>query len=131
MITVRRQCWSACAAVAVAYLLVVQALVAGIALGTQAGVFQLDADIHVICNSAGAPSSPRGSEQPADRSDHQICCILGCAMFGPLAAPSSAAFTTSGVQAAAATVARSQSDDRIDTELERSPRKTRAPPRAV
>ena len=131
MITVRRRCWSACGAVAVAYLLVIQTLVAGIALGTQAGFFQRDADIHVICSSAGAPSSPRGPEQPADRSEHQICCIVGCAMFGPLAVPSPAAFTISGVQAAAATVARSQSDDRIDSELDRSSRKTRAPPGAA
>jgi hypothetical protein len=119
--------------VAAAYLLVVQTLVAGIALGTRAGFFKLDAEAHVICSSVGASSSPRGPEQPTDpdRSEHQICCILGCAMGGPIAGPPPATFAISGVQVAAAIVARSQSDDRIDITLERSPRKTRAPPRAA
>jgi hypothetical protein len=125
----RRQGWSSCVAIAAAYLLVVQTLVTGIVLGLQAGSIQAGVDGHVICNSVGAPSAPQGSGQPADPSEHQTCCILGCRMLGPTALPLSASSITLGAPAAAATLAPSQPSDRIGADLERSPRKTRAPPR--
>jgi hypothetical protein len=131
VITSRRQCWSSWVAIAAAYLLVVQTLVTGIVLGLQAGAIQAGVDGHVICSSVGAPSAPDGSGQPADPSEHQTCCILGCRMLGPIALPLPAYSISVGMPVAAATLARSQPGDRIGADLERSPRKTRAPPRAA
>ena len=66
---------------AAVYLLVVQTLVSGIALGIHPGFLKLDDGAHIICSSAGAPSPARGPDLPADRSEHQICCILGLSLI--------------------------------------------------
>ncbi|MFC7399148.1 DUF2946 family protein [Chelatococcus sp. GCM10030263] len=81
----RRQGWDLWVALGVAYLVVVQMLVTGIALGAQAAPSrQLST---VICTFHGTATAPDGTGQPPDHAHLPACCVLGCSMFGPTVAP--------------------------------------------
>ncbi|MFG1293036.1 hypothetical protein [Xanthobacter versatilis] len=79
--------WRAWTAVAAAYLLVLQVLVTGIAGGVHAASFGLDPAATAMCGP-----SAHGGTAPADDGalpphDSLSCCVLGCSMLGPGAAP--------------------------------------------
>lgn len=78
------------AALAVAYLLVLQSVLGALAFGSGPAVSQLDAFGNVICTHEGAAGRPAGDPQ-----QHQHdCCLLGCNLtaFAHGAPPASEAF---------------------------------------
>lgn len=91
--TIPHPAWRAWTAVAAAYLLVLQVLVMGIAGGAHAAPLSLDHVVTVMCG----PSAHGGTALPVDGgpAPHQSpsCCVLGCSMFGPGAAPPPASWS--------------------------------------
>jgi hypothetical protein len=71
----------------VAYLVVVQMLVTGIALGAQAAPNPQAGLSTVICSFHETAAAPDGTGQPSDHAHLPACCVLGCSMFGPSVAP--------------------------------------------
>jgi len=69
-------------AVAAAYLLVLQAVFAGLASGAQAGGMTLDRALAMtLCAPGEMPATP-GSDQSVPHHDRMNCCVLGCALSG-------------------------------------------------
>jgi hypothetical protein len=84
----RRQGRDIWVALGVAYLVVVQMLVTGIALGAQAAPNPQAGLSTVICSfHETATTGPDGTGQPSDHAHLPACCVLGCSMFGPTVAP--------------------------------------------
>ncbi|MFG1372932.1 hypothetical protein V5F32_12225 [Xanthobacter oligotrophicus] len=90
--TIPHPAWRAWTAVAAAYLLVLQVLVTGIAGGAHAASFGLDPIATAMCGPSahGAMVPPDDGALPPHQS--LSCCVLGCSMFGPDAAPPPAAW---------------------------------------
>lgn len=113
-------------ALALAYVLVLQALLGGVASGAHAaGGVTVDAYGQVLClgSSASAPS-------PADPSHHAPdCCTTGCNMSAgsALPPPANAALAAPSVQPLRTALPRTP---RLALAAARSPRHTRAPPLA-
>lgn len=83
--TSRRQGWSFVVALSAAYLLVLQLLLTGLALGTHAAPSLADGTQGVICRGMGTGgSTPDAPTAPPHLPD---CCQLGCLM-GTALAPS-------------------------------------------
>jgi hypothetical protein len=83
----RRQGWDVWVALGAAYLVVVQMLVTGIALGAQAAPSRQADLFTVICSFHGTTAAPDGPGQSSDHAHLPACCVLGCSMFGPTVAP--------------------------------------------
>ncbi|WP_341992119.1 DUF2946 family protein [Azorhizobium sp. AG788] len=125
-----RPAWREWTAYAAAYLLVLQVLLTGMALGAQAAPALWDEFGGAICANAGAEGGPTA---PVD-GDHHLpaCCGFGCVMSGaaPLSPPpaiiSLLALTPVAVIAVAFDATTFAPHDQTY-----SPSKARAPPRAV
>ncbi len=111
------------AALAVAYLLVLQSVLGAFAFGTGPSAAQLDAFGNVICTHEGAGERPAGDPQ------HQHnCCVLGCNLsaFAHGAPPASEiAFGAVWSEPLASVLPVS---DAPAVERERTPSNPRAPP---
>lgn len=113
--------WRRCGGVLAAYLLVLQAIVAGLAIGAQ----PVAADpFAVICHTSDAA----GSTEPEKRHiGFPKCCVAGCPMLGGGMAPP-AAFTPTPPTAAGRLVSRMAAHGPAAPSSQRTPRSTRAPP---
>jgi hypothetical protein len=80
----RRDLWVALGA---AYLVLVQMLVTGIALGAEATPSRQAGLPTVICSFRGSSAVPDGTGHPSGPAHLPECCTLGCSMFGPTVAP--------------------------------------------
>lgn len=78
-------------AVAAAYLVVLQAVFAGLASGANAAAFSLDRALALtLCAGGEAPAGT--SHGDAAAHDQSSCCLLGCALSGGGAPAAPAAF---------------------------------------
>lgn len=124
--SIRRQGLSFVVALGVAYLLVLQILLAGVALGSHAGPLLSEGSGAILCSTAAQAPSPEGPRSLPHLPD---CCSLGC-LAGTTAPPASSVVATlipiaREVRAGfppIATAARAESRWHI-------PRNSRAPPR--
>lgn len=131
-----RTSWRAWAAIAAAYLLVLQMLAVGLGAGAQAG--QLAATqvaaaqgadaFGVICSSAPAEDGSQTGGGAPSHHDGQDCCVLGCPMFGPAAAPPPAAEGFAAPVRHAASILMRGADFSAAPGQRRSPSRARAPP---
>lgn len=69
-------------AVAAAYLLVLQAVFAGLASGAQAGGFTLDRSLAMTLCAPGEMPPLSGTDKGTPNHDRMSCCVLGCALSG-------------------------------------------------
>ena len=69
-------------AIIAAYLLVLQAVFAGLASGAHAGSMVLDRTLAMTLCAPGTSLSGGGSENGAATHDQMTCCIMGCAFSG-------------------------------------------------
>lgn len=69
-------------AIAAAYLLVLQAVFAGLASGAQAGGVALDRSLAMTLCAPGEMPVASGGDQGASHHDRSDCCVLGCALSG-------------------------------------------------
>ncbi|MFG1426826.1 DUF2946 family protein [Roseixanthobacter glucoisosaccharinicivorans] len=125
-----RTSWRAWAAIAAAYLLVLQMLAVGLAAGAQAAqaAAQGPDAFGVICSSSPTENgSPTEGGAPAHH-DGLDCCVLGCPMFGPAAAPPPAAEGFVAPVRHAAAMLRRGADFSAAPGQRRSPSRARAPP---
>lgn len=106
-----------------AYLLVAQALFAGLATGASAA--PRDAFGQVLCTTTDAD----GRDAPSQSPHLADCCALGCAMFGPGVAPPPDAAALSGAQDPAHVSAELPRESAASWVSERRPQNSRAPPR--
>ncbi len=74
--------WKTCTALVVAYLLVFQLLILGVAVGAQASVVGSAGADGILCTASGAHSSDAPTED--DRGHIGQCCTVGCPMLGGL-----------------------------------------------
>ena len=126
-----RQGWRRVAAVAAAYLLVLQAVLTGLALGAHADPAGRGALATVICSSAGPGGGDDQSGLPFEHSDWIACCVLGCGMSSLGLAPPLAGTGVARIPPAEAIALRWVPRAQPGRGFERSPRNTRAPPRAA
>lgn len=76
----RRAGWKSWVALAAAYLVVLQAVFAGLASGANAASLSLDRTLALtLCASGAAPMGQGDGAAPHDPSG---CCLLGCALSG-------------------------------------------------
>ena len=125
----RRHGWRCRVALGAAYLLVVQALLAGLTTGVAAARLTPDAFDFVICSSNGAKHVSQSAAQQRDGSHLPNCCVIGCGMFVPSLAPLAATGSMQVGRTLARLVAISFTDVEIDRRRARSPGNPRAPPR--
>ena len=126
-----RQGWRRTAAVAAAYLLVLQAVLTGLALGVHADPAGRGALATIICSTAGPELGDHQSGLPFEHSDWIACCVLGCGMSGLGLAPPPVGAGAAPITPAAAIALRWVPRAQLGRGFERSPRNTRAPPRAA
>jgi hypothetical protein len=69
-------------AIAAAYLLVLQAVFAGMASGAHAGGMSLDRTLAMTLCAPGEMSPAGRSDQGTAQHDQMTCCVLGCALSG-------------------------------------------------
>lgn len=69
-------------ALAAAYLLVLQAVFAGLASGAQAGGVTLDRSLAMTLCAPGEMPVTSGGDQGTPHHDRMNCCVLGCALSG-------------------------------------------------
>jgi hypothetical protein len=119
----RRSGWRIGGAVVAAYLLVLQAALAGLTWGAHASAPTADMFGGIICS----PSTPDGVPAPDDPRALPPCCVTGCPMAAA-AAPAPDVVQAPRPKADAVTVAAGAAFDVVPHALERSPRTTRAPP---
>lgn len=79
--------WKAWTAWIAAYVLVLQMLVAGMAMGVRAAPLMGEGGDAVLCLSAASEDAPKPDGGGAGHAGLPNCCILGCAMFGAAAVP--------------------------------------------
>ena len=74
--------WKTCTALVVAYLLVFQLLILGVAVGAQASAAGPAGPDGILCSSSASHSS----EAPAEGDSGHLgqCCTVGCPMLGGL-----------------------------------------------
>ncbi len=124
--TGKRQGWSFVVALGAAYLLVLQLLLTGLALGTHAAPSLADSTNGVICLGTGTGgSTPDAPTAPPHLPD---CCQLGCLM-GTVLAPATAVAVAAAFpsEAVSSSFLPPTSVVRGD-EGWRTPRNSRAPP---
>lgn len=131
----QRTAWRDWTAIAAAYLLVLQILAVGLAAGAQAAMQGADAS-GIICTTSqasksqapGAPGPDGGRPAGHDGPD---CCVMGCPMFTPAAAPPPAigGITTPAMRPALAI--RMRGEPRLVSDQRHSPGLARAPPVAA
>lgn len=79
-------------AIIAAYVLVLQAVFAGLASGAHAGGMSLDRTLAMtLCAPGEMPAGSR-SDQGNAHHDQMTCCVLGCAFFGSGASAAPTAF---------------------------------------
>jgi hypothetical protein len=125
----RRHGWRSRVALGAVYLLVVQALLAGLTTGVSAARLPRDAFDFVICSSNDAKHVSHSTGQQRDGSDPPNCCVVGCSMFVPNVAPLPATGSMQVGRMLARLVAISFTDVEVDRHRVRSPGNSRAPPR--
>jgi hypothetical protein len=79
-------------AIIAAYLLVLQAVFAGLTSGAHAGGLSLDRTLAMTLCAPGEIPAGSGSDQGSARHDQMTCCVLGCAFSGSGAAAGPATF---------------------------------------
>jgi hypothetical protein len=126
-----RQGWRRAAAVAAAYLLVLQAVLTGLALGAHTDSSGRGAFVAIICSTAGPGAGDDHSGRPFEHSDWITCCVLGCGMSGLGLAPPPAGAGAAPIPPAEAIALRWFPRAHVGRGFERSPRNTRAPPQAA
>lgn len=87
------RCSSRWVAIAAAYLLVLQAVFAGMASGAHAATMSLDRSLTVTLCAPGEMPAGSNSDRSAAQHDQMTCCVLGCAFSGSSAPPAAAGFT--------------------------------------
>lgn len=78
--------WKAWTALVAAYVLVMQLLAVGLAAGAQVAV-QGPETSGIICSSSQGQNVPGTDGGGSSHHDGLGCYVLGCPMFGPVAAP--------------------------------------------
>ncbi|MFG1412175.1 DUF2946 family protein [Xanthobacter sp. VTT E-85241] len=130
-----RTSWRAWAAIAAAYLLVLQMLAVGLAAGAQAA--QVAAQVSaaqgpdafaILCSSAPAEDASQTGDGTPSHHDGLDCCVMGCPMFGPAAAPPPAAEGFVVPVRHAASILMRGADVSAAPGQRRSPSRARAPP---
>jgi len=116
-------------AISAAFLLVLQALLAGLSSGAQAAPVQRDYFGGIICAFEGTSHSPDDGA-PGAPSHVPNCCILGCSMFGPSVAPPPDLIVLHSPALVALAARRPPTLALLGLGAERTPRQTRAPPLA-
>lgn len=113
-------------ALVAAYLLVLQALLGGLAAGTHAGAgVTVDAFGQVICRGASA-----GTSSPSDPAHHTPdCCTTGCQTSAATGLPPVAVALGAPVETASHLASRPRADS-APRGLEQRPHNARAPPLA-
>ena len=81
-----RSGWRTWVALAACYLLVVQAMVAGLSVTGHAAQIAGGPFASVVCTPEGARPAPGGGRVPAGQH-HMGCCLIGCSVTGPTVAP--------------------------------------------
>lgn len=83
--TRHRPAWKDWTALIAAYVLVLQAIVLGLASGAMAAP-RLDGPGALLCHGADPRSAPASGDGSLPHGD-EPCCPMGCAALGPLVAP--------------------------------------------
>lgn len=122
---VRASTWRSTAVVLAAYLLVLQATLAGLTIGATAA--PSDVFGQVICATQGANTPDAPGQAPHKAS----CCMIGCAMFGPGVAPPPDAVRLTDADLVERSVGAPPSTPTLRRAVDRTPRNSRAPPRNV
>jgi hypothetical protein len=125
----RRHRWHSWLALGAAYLVVIQALLAGLSIGVSAAPNGVEPAGFVICSQRDMqpPAADGPGREPA-RQHGANCCVLGCDMFGPSVAPPPAIAASLALQTFARPAAMAIYRYRVNARLERTPRNPRAPP---
>jgi hypothetical protein len=125
-----RTSWRAWAAIAAAYLLVLQMLAVGLAAGVQAApaAGQGPDAFAILCSSAPAEDASQTGDGAPSHHDGLDCCVMGCPMFGPTAAPPPAAQGFVAPVRHAASIPMRGADVSAAPGQRRSPSRARAPP---
>lgn len=80
-------------AIAAAYLLVLQAVFAGLASGAHAANMSLDRTVAMTLCAPGEMPAGSNSDRSAAQHDQMTCCVPGCALSVSGAPPVAAGFT--------------------------------------
>ncbi|OYZ93309.1 MAG: hypothetical protein B7Y01_01370 [Xanthobacter sp. 17-67-6] len=125
-----RTSWRAWTAIAAAYLLVLQMLAVGLAAGVQAApaAAQGPDAFAILCSSAPAEDGSQTGDGAPSHHDGMDCCVLGCPMFGPAAAPPPAVQGFVAPVRHAASLLMRGADFSAAPGQRRSPSRARAPP---
>lgn len=116
-------------ALAVAYLLVLQAFLGGAASGAHAGVM-LDTFGQVLCRGMGG-NEEKGARSSGDDLHHTPdCCITGCQTSTGAGLPPPAGFSAAMPFVLLSGTATASVIEAVLHDTERTPRHTRAPPLA-
>ncbi|MEP9348366.1 hypothetical protein [Xanthobacter sp. KR7-225] len=118
--------WKLPVAWAVAYLLVMQMVLAGFALGAQAGQARGQAT-GILCAASGSSDSGGGDSPPASHVD---CCVSGCPMAGALWIPAPGQASVPAPQFIAARKAPPPAAEGLEPARREDPQSARGPPRA-
>ncbi|PAP93553.1 DUF2946 family protein [Mesorhizobium wenxiniae] len=113
------------AAIAAAYLLVLQSMLSAFAFGIGPDASQRDAFGNVICTQQGAAQLPGGDPH---QQHIPACCVLGCGMASAVYAPPPAAATLSGNFSVETVAFLLPAFRHLDFARDRSPSNPRAPP---
>lgn len=125
-----RRGWRPWVALAAGYLLVIQALLAGLAVAGHAVAAEAGSLAAVICTADGVRTGADPGGDPAE--PHRMsCCLIGCSNAGPGVAPPSALGSVVPGPGRAAGRRPAMPVGQVVAEHRRSPRSTRAPPPAV
>lgn len=122
--------WISWVAVAAAYLMIIQALLAGVKSGAMAAPNMTGIPGHVLCLTDAIDTDL--TEQPASNTAHaEQCCTIGCSMFGPTvsAPPQTSDVVLYPIQASAFDF--DVTDDRIVCPVAQAPLNARAPPPSI
>ncbi|OYX74916.1 MAG: hypothetical protein B7Y95_04830 [Rhizobiales bacterium 32-66-11] len=125
-----RTSWRAWAAIAAAYMLVLQMLAVGLAAGAQAAQVAAQGPdaFAILCSGAPAEDGSQTGDGPPSHHEGMDCCVMGCPMFGPAAAPPPAAAGFVAPIRHAASLLMRGADFSAAPGQRRSPSRARAPP---
>lgn len=118
-------------AIAAAYLLVLQAVFAGLASGAHAGGMSLDRTLALTLCAPGKAPPGEGSGHGTAQHDQMTCCVLGCAFPGSGEPPAAAGFTPVSHRAVDQVAFARRLDAPHGYVAGRSPANPRAPPFVV
>ncbi|RXF72833.1 hypothetical protein [Hansschlegelia zhihuaiae] len=125
----RRKAWGSWGAIFAAYLLVVQAALAGLALGAQAAEPAFGPLGQILCS--GGPIPLDGAPTPSQHKSTPDCCAPGCPMLGGGMAPPAAASPAAVPTVETVTERLSSADAPVNSSRAWASKRPRGPPSAV